>query len=78
MIPISVHETQQSVEDDGVGMDDVFLQRILDRKADGRSGVGYIQIGDENGHSGTGLLFKSAVGTGATVTFRVHSRMNNK
>lgn len=42
MIPISVHETQQSVEDDGVGMDDVFLQRILDRKADGRSGVGLI------------------------------------
>ncbi|MED1875562.1 ATP-binding protein [Brevibacillus borstelensis] len=80
-IRISVHETHAeiSVEDDGVGMDDVFLQRILDRKADGRTGVGLINTDQRlKRRFGTGLQITSAVGTGTKVTFRVHRRRNNR
>ncbi|MGG1664251.1 ATP-binding protein [Brevibacillus sp. NRS-1366] len=71
-IRISVNETHTeiSVEDDGIGMDEVQLQRILERKADSRSGVGLINTDQRlKRHFGTGLQIKSTPGTGTKVTF---------
>ncbi|MGM1045741.1 MAG: ATP-binding protein [Bacillota bacterium] len=74
-IRISIYETHAeiSVEDDGVGMDEVQLQRILERKADHRSGVGLINTDKRlKRHFGTGLHIKSTLGKGTKVTFHVH------
>lgn len=77
IIRISVHETHAeiSVEDDGVGMDEVQLQRIFERKADTSSGVGLINTDQRlKRHFGTGLHIKSMLGSGTKVTFYVQSR----
>ncbi|SMF92913.1 Putative regulator of cell autolysis [Paenibacillus uliginis N3/975] len=74
-IRISVYETHAeiTVEDDGIGMDEAQLQRILERKADGKSGVGLINTDQRlKRHFGTGLHIKSTLGTGTRVTFHVH------
>ncbi|AJS59769.1 hybrid sensor histidine kinase/response regulator [Paenibacillus sp. IHBB 10380] len=79
-IRISVYETHAeiTVEDDGVGMDEVKLQRILERKADSRSGVGLINTDQRlKRHFGTGLHIKSTLGIGTKVTFHVHNRLNS-
>jgi len=79
-IRISVHETHAeiTVEDDGVGMDEAQLQRILQSKADKRSGVGLINTDQRlKRHFGTGLHIQSTLGTGTRVTFHVHNRLNS-
>lgn len=79
-IRISVHETHAeiTVEDDGVGMDEVQLQRILERKADSRSGVGLINTDQRlKRHFGTGLHMESTLGTGTRVTFHVRTRLKS-
>jgi len=73
-IRISVCETyaEIAVEDDGVGMNEVQLQRILERKADSRSGVGLINTDQRlKRHFGEGLHIESTLGTGTRVTFVV-------
>lgn len=80
LIRISVYETHAeiTVEDDGVGIDGVQLQRILERKADSRSGVGLINTDQRlKRHFGTGLHITSTLGTGTKVTFHVHNRLNS-
>lgn len=77
LIRISVHATHAeiSVEDDGIGMDDVQLQRILERKADGRAGVGLINTDQRlKRHFGTGLRIQSTPGAGTKVSFHVCKR----
>ncbi|MFC3769379.1 ATP-binding protein [Paenibacillus sp. GCM10012303] len=79
-IRISVYETHAeiTVEDDGVGMDEDQLQRILERKVDSRSGVGLINTDLRlKRHFGTGLHIKSESGTGTRVTFHVRNRRNS-
>ncbi|WP_420330222.1 ATP-binding protein [Paenibacillus contaminans] len=74
VIRISVYETyaEITVEDDGVGMEDGLLQRILERKADSSSGVGLINTNQRLiRHFGTGLRIQSAFGKGTSVTFHV-------
>ncbi|MBU8598680.1 hypothetical protein CHH78_20950 [Shouchella clausii] len=64
-----------SVEDDGVGMDDVQQQRILERKAASRSGVGLINTDQRlKRHFGTGLQIDSEKGKGTKVSFHVKHR----
>ncbi|WP_411830343.1 hybrid sensor histidine kinase/response regulator [Paenibacillus alba] len=78
LIRISVHETHAeiTVEDDGIGMDKVQLQRILERKADSRSGVGLINTDQRlKRHFGTGLHIESTLGTGTKVTFHVRKQV---
>ena len=73
-IRISVVDTIATivVEDDGVGMDDVTLQNILERKTKSRSGVGLINTDKRlKRHFGTGLLIKSTIGKGTSVSFKV-------
>ncbi|WP_397386499.1 ATP-binding protein [Paenibacillus terrigena] len=80
LIRISVYETHAeiTVEDDGDGIDGVQLQRILERKADSRSGVGLINTDQRlKRHFGTGLHITSTLGTGTKVTFHVHNRLNS-
>ncbi|WP_449600742.1 ATP-binding protein [Paenibacillus sp. Marseille-Q9583] len=80
LIRISVYETyaEITVEDDGDGIDGVQLQRILERKADSRSGVGLINTDLRlKRHFGTGLHITSTLGTGTKVTFHVHNRLNS-
>jgi two-component system, sensor histidine kinase ChiS len=80
LIRISVYETHAeiTVEDDGDGIDEVQLQRILERKADSRSGVGLINTDLRlKRHFGTGLHITSTLGTGTKVTFHVHNRLNS-
>lgn len=80
LIRISVYETHAeiTVEDDGVGMDELQLQRILERKVDGKSGVGLINTDLRlKRHFGTGLHIKSELGIGTRVTFHVRSRRNS-
>ncbi|WP_438824970.1 ATP-binding protein [Bacillus sp. JJ722] len=81
VIRISVYETHAeiTVEDDGIGMDDVQLQKILERKADSRSGVGLINTDQRlKRHFGTGLHFTSASDVGTKVTFHVRNRLNSR
>ena len=64
-----------SVEDDGVGMDDVQQQRILERKAASRSGVGLINTDQRlKRHFGTGLQIESEKGKGTKISFHVKHR----
>ncbi|MGG3280556.1 ATP-binding protein [Paenibacillus solani] len=73
-IRISVHNSHAeiTVQDDGVGMDEAQLQRILERKADHSSGVGLINTDQRlKRHFGTGLQIKSTLGQGTVVTFYV-------
>ncbi|MGG4093287.1 ATP-binding protein [Paenibacillus lautus] len=81
LIRIFVYETHAeiTVEDDGDGIDEVQLQRILERKADSRSGVGLINTDQRlKRHFGTGLQITSTLGTGTKVTFHVHNRLNSE
>jgi len=81
LIYVSVYETyvEISVEDDGVGMDEDQVQRLLERKAESRSGVGFINTDLRlKRHFGTGLHIKSTPGIGTTVSFKVHNQLNNK
>ncbi|MFU1796020.1 ATP-binding protein [Paenibacillus azoreducens] len=74
IIRISVYETHAeiTVEDDGIGMDEVQLRRILERKADRSSGVGLINTDQRlKRHFGTGLHIISTLGTGTKVYFVV-------
>ncbi|QUL58378.1 response regulator [Paenibacillus tritici] len=74
VIRISVVETHAeiTVEDDGGGMDEVQLQRLLERNKDSSSGVGLINTDQRlKRHFGTGLDIKSSLDTGTTVTFHV-------
>lgn len=73
-IRISVHNSHAeiTVQDDGVGMDEAQLQRILERSADHSSGVGLINTDQRlKRHFGTGLHIKSTLGQGTVVTFYV-------
>ncbi|MGG4342362.1 ATP-binding protein [Paenibacillus lautus] len=75
-IRISVHDTltEITVQDNGIGMDEVQLQRILERKAERNSGVGLINTDQRlKRHFGTGLHIKSTLGKGTKVTFYVRS-----
>ncbi|GAV14837.1 two-component hybrid sensor and regulator [Paenibacillus sp. NAIST15-1] len=81
LIRIFVYETHAeiTVEDDGDGIDEVQLQRILERKVDSRSGVGLINTDQRlKRHFGTGLHITSTLGTGTKVTFHVHNRLNSR
>ncbi|GAA3410708.1 ATP-binding protein [Paenibacillus hodogayensis] len=78
LIRISLYETHAeiTVEDDGAGIDEDQLQRILERNADSRSGVGLINTDQRlKRHFGTGLSIKSTLGTGTKVTFHVHIKV---
>lgn len=80
-IRISVQETHAeiAVEDDGIGMDEDQVQRLLERKADSSSGVGLINTDQRlKRHFGTGLHIESTLGTGTTVTFHVRNNLNSK
>lgn len=73
-IRISVHNSHAeiTVQDDGVGMDEAQLQRVLERSADHSSGVGLINTDQRlKRHFGTGLHIKSTLGQGTVVTFYV-------
>lgn len=77
LIRISVHDTltEITVQDNGIGMDEVQLQRILERTADRSSGVGLINTHQRlMRHFGTGLHIKSTLGEGTKVTFYVRSK----
>lgn len=74
LIRISVVETlaEITVLDDGVGMEEAQLQRVLDRNSASRSGVGLINTDQRlKRQFGTGLDIKSSSDTGTTVTFHV-------
>lgn len=78
VIRISIYETHAeiTVEDDGIGMDEIQLQQILERKADSRSGVGLINTDQRlKRHFGTGLHIQSTLGLGTKVTFYVRNRL---
>jgi len=71
-IRISVHadDVEITVQDDGVGMDEAQLQRLLERRAE-HAGVGLINTDLRlKRHFGTGLDIKSTLGEGTEVTFR--------
>lgn len=75
-IRISVHaaHAEITVEDDGIGMDEAQLQRILERSANHQSGVGLINTDQRlKRHFGTGLHIQSRLGEGTRVTF--HARI---
>ena len=75
-IRISVHATHAeiTVQDDGIGMDEAQLQRILERTANHQSGVGLINTDQRlKRHFGTGLHIQSRLGEGTRVTF--HARI---
>ncbi|OPA78792.1 histidine kinase [Paenibacillus selenitireducens] len=79
-IRISVYDTHTeiTVEDDGIGMDEVQLQRLLERKVDRSSGVGLINTDQRlKRHFGTGLHIESTLGIGTKVTFHVRNRLNS-
>lgn len=73
-IRISVHNSHAeiTVQDDGVGMNEAQLQRLLERTADDSSGVGLINTDQRlKRHFGTGLQIQSTLGQGTAVTFYV-------
>ncbi|MBP3039229.1 response regulator [Bacillaceae bacterium Marseille-Q3522] len=73
LIRISNHETHAeiSVEDDGVGMDELTLQQIL-KRTNTRSGVGLINTDLRlKRHFGKGLQIKSIPGNGTSISFNV-------
>lgn len=77
IIRIAVYEshTKITVEDDGVGMNEAQLQRILERRADRSSGVGLINTDQRlKRHFGSGLHIESALGEGTKVTYYVYNR----
>lgn len=81
LIQVSNNKTHAvvSVEDDGVGMDDVQQQRILERKAASRSGVGLINTDQRlKRHFGTGLQIESEKGKGTKISFHVKHRNRSK
>ncbi|GAA0134502.1 ATP-binding protein [Paenibacillus sp. YSY-4.3] len=64
-----------TVEDDGIGMDEGQLQRILERSAERNSGVGLINTDQRlKRHFGTGLHIESTLGVGTKVTFHIRNR----
>lgn len=74
VIRISFVETRAeiTVKDDGVGMDEVQLQRLLERRKSSSSGVGLINTDQRlKRHFGTGLHITSSLDAGTTVTFHV-------
>ncbi|WP_429844392.1 ATP-binding protein [Brevibacillus sp. FIR094] len=80
-IRISVQETyaEIAVEDDGIGMDEDQVQRLLERKADSSSGVGLINTDQRlKRRFGKGLHIESTLGTGTKVTFHVRNKLNSK
>lgn len=75
IIRIAVYEshTEVTVEDDGIGMDEVQLQRVLERRADRSSGVGLINTDQRlKRHFGSGLHIESVLGAGTKVTYYVY------
>ncbi|EHB65994.1 hybrid sensor histidine kinase/response regulator [Paenibacillus lactis] len=69
-ISVQADDVEITVQDDGVGMDEAQLQRILERRAE-HAGVGLINTDLRlKRHFGTGLLIKSTLGEGTEVTFR--------
>ncbi|MDH4616966.1 ATP-binding protein [Brevibacillus sp. AY1] len=81
IIRVSVYETyaEITVEDDGIGMDEAQLQRILERNADSRLGVGLINTDQRLiRHFGTGLQIRSVLGKGTKVAFHVRSKVNTR
>lgn len=77
-ISVDENDAEITVEDDGIGMDEVQLQQILERKADRHSGVGLINTDQRlKRHFGTGLQIKSMLGAGTKVTFHIRTRQIN-
>ncbi|WP_340026846.1 ATP-binding protein [Paenibacillus sp. FSL K6-1096] len=73
-IRITVMKTHAeiTVEDDGDGMNELQLQRILERNPDSSSGVGLINTDQRlKRHFGTGLNILSTPDEGTAVTFQV-------
>ncbi|MFU0790522.1 hybrid sensor histidine kinase/response regulator [Virgibacillus proomii] len=78
IIRISVFQsyTEISVEDDGVGIDQVTLQQIFARKTDHKSGVGLINTDLRlKRFFGTGLQIASTPGHGTKVSFVIRDEM---
>jgi sensor histidine kinase YesM len=74
LIRMDVQETQVElrIEDDGEGMDEEQLQRLLQRNQGSRSGVGLINTDQRlKRHFGTGLHIESTPGAGTRVSFYV-------
>ncbi|KQL43615.1 hypothetical protein AN963_29720 [Brevibacillus choshinensis] len=74
VIRIVNHETyaEISVEDDGVGMEESELQRILEKRMDDESGVGLLNTDLRlKRHYGKGLHIKSKPEVGTSVSFVV-------
>lgn len=76
-IRIAVHDmyTEVTVEDDGIGMDEDQLERLLERQPDSQSGVGLINTDQRlKRHFGTGLQISSQPGNGTKITFHVRKK----
>ena len=74
VIRIVNHETyaEISVEDDGVGIEESVLQRILEKRMDDESGIGLLNIDLRlKRHYREGLHIKSNPGVGTSVSFVV-------
>lgn len=74
LIRMDVQEKQVElrIEDDGEGMDEKQLHRLLHRNRDSRSGVGLINTDQRlKRHFGTGLHIESTPGAGTRVSFYV-------
>ncbi|SDF92490.1 His Kinase A (phospho-acceptor) domain-containing protein [Fontibacillus panacisegetis] len=77
VIRISNHDTyaEITVEDDGSGIAEADLHRILEKGSTGRSGVGLINTDLRlKRHFGNGLQIKSTLGVGTRVSFKVHRK----
>ncbi|MNP63834.1 sensory histidine kinase AtoS [compost metagenome] len=74
VIRISNYDTyaEISVQDDGDGIDEDVLHRILENGAKAGSGVGLINTDLRlKRHFGSGLQIKSTLGVGTMVSFKV-------